>query len=117
MTFPPTAKADITRFGILPGNYTHVGNAGHYRPCGWDCRNRAPAWGQGAFPSISDDGKAINGGVPQAANLERHLGLLAEQIPIFVADPVFSGLAVFDWEVWRPGLTTLKGFWGSHRTP
>jgi hyaluronoglucosaminidase len=79
-----------------------VGNAGHYRPCGWDCRNRAPAWGQGAFPSIADDGTPINGGVPQAANLSRHLGLLAEQIPIFVTDPLFSGLAVFDWEAWTP---------------
>eukprot|EP01052_Picozoa_sp_SAG31_P046334 SAG31_NODE_8818_length_1382_cov_1.386594_1_plen_369_part_00 len=94
--------ADVTRFGILPGERVHIGNAGHYRPCGWECRNQAPAWGQGAFPSIGDDGTTTNGGVPQAANLSHHLALLAEQIPIFVADPDYSGLAVFDWEAWTP---------------
>ena len=93
---------DVTRFGILPGDRVHVGNAGHYRPCGWDCRNQPPTWGQGAFPSIADDGTMTNGGVPQAANLSLHLFQLAEQIPIFVADPEYSGLAVFDWEQWTP---------------
>ena len=55
-------RADVTKFGILDGTHVHVGNAGHYRPCGWDCRLSNNSWGQGAFPSIADDGTTTNGG-------------------------------------------------------
>lgn len=44
----------------------------------------------------------VNGGVPQAANITAHLIQLALDIENSIPDPDFTGLAILDWEAWRP---------------
>lgn len=44
----------------------------------------------------------MNGGVPQAANLTAHIEALRQDIVNTIPDPGFSGLAILDWEAWRP---------------
>ncbi|XP_018593132.1 hyaluronidase-3 [Scleropages formosus] len=55
----------------------------------------------GLYPYISKEGKRVNGGVPQRGNLEVHLGKARAQIKNLLS-PAFHGLAVIDWEKWRP---------------
>lgn len=55
----------------------------------------------GLYPRYS--GKtAVNGGVPQNASLDRHLRAASRDILSFIPDREFPGLAVVDWESWRP---------------
>lgn len=56
----------------------------------------------GLYPSYSGGGRAVNSGVPQNASLDRHLRAAAEDIRSFIPDRDFPGLAVVDWESWRP---------------
>uniref|UniRef100_A0A8C4TRW8 Hyaluronidase n=1 Tax=Erpetoichthys calabaricus TaxID=27687 RepID=A0A8C4TRW8_ERPCA len=55
----------------------------------------------GLYPFIRKGGRFVNGGVPQEAPLEKHLVLAEMQIEQLLASD-FSGLAVIDWEEWRP---------------
>ncbi|XP_022613271.1 hyaluronidase-3-like [Seriola dumerili] len=55
----------------------------------------------GRYPYLSRDGRKVNGGVPQLGDLTAHLSLSEEQISGLL-QPDFSGLAVIDWEEWRP---------------
>lgn len=55
----------------------------------------------GAFPYVDKNGKQVNGGIPQRVNLTRHLTLVKENIRSSL-NPDFDGLAVIDWEIWRP---------------
>ncbi|XP_023275751.1 hyaluronidase-2-like, partial [Seriola lalandi dorsalis] len=55
----------------------------------------------GRYPYLSRDGRKVNGGVPQLGDLTAHLSLSEEQISGLL-QPNFSGLAVIDWEEWRP---------------
>jgi len=55
----------------------------------------------GVFPYVDRDGKEVNGGIPQRSNLTRHLSLVKENIESSLR-PDFDGLAVIDWEIWRP---------------
>ena len=45
-----------------------------------------------------------NGGIPQAANLSRHLVQVESDIGRLFPDPAFSGIVAIDWEVWNPWL-------------
>lgn len=56
----------------------------------------------GLYPRYSGQGVAINGGVPQNASLDEHLRVASENIFTFIPDKNFQGLAVVDWESWRP---------------
>lgn len=56
----------------------------------------------GLYPSYAGQRRPINGGVPQNASLERHLGVAREEISTYIPDENFEGLAVVDWESWRP---------------
>lgn len=56
----------------------------------------------GLYPRYSNQGQAVNGGVPQNASLEKHLRVASEDIRTCIADRDFPGLAVVDWESWRP---------------
>nr|E0XKJ9.1 RecName: Full=Hyaluronidase Tab y 2.0101; AltName: Full=Allergen Tab a 2; AltName: Allergen=Tab y 2.0101; Flags: Precursor [Tabanus yao]ADM18346.1 putative Tab y 2 allergen [Tabanus yao] len=61
----------------------------------------------GAFPAITRNKTTNtliyeNGGVPQAGNLSLHLKLLEKDINEQITDKNFSGLAVIDFELWRP---------------
>ncbi|CAG6021192.1 unnamed protein product [Menidia menidia] len=55
----------------------------------------------GAYPYLSRDGRTVNGGLPQRADLAAHLALAESQISVPLR-PNFSGLAVIDWEEWQP---------------
>ena len=44
--------------------------------------------------------RPVNGGVPQAANLSAHLAELRRTVPLFIPDPEWDGMAVFDFEKW-----------------
>ena len=56
----------------------------------------------GLYPRYSGQTVAVNGGVPQNASLEQHLRVASEDIRSFIPDRDFQGLAVVDWESWRP---------------
>ncbi|XP_058486503.1 hyaluronidase-1 [Solea solea] len=56
----------------------------------------------GLYPSYSSQGQAIHGGVPQNASLDEHLRVATEDIHTFIPDQDFPGMAVVDWESWRP---------------
>jgi hyaluronoglucosaminidase len=43
-----------------------------------------------------------NGGIPQNVNLDDHLAKAAKDIQKAIPDPKFNGLAVIDYEGWRP---------------
>ncbi|XP_029361413.1 hyaluronidase-3 [Echeneis naucrates] len=55
----------------------------------------------GKYPYLSWGGRKVNGGLPQLGNLSAHLSL-AEAQTYSLLQPNFSGLAVIDWEEWRP---------------
>ncbi|XP_042736424.1 hyaluronidase-3 isoform X2 [Lagopus leucura] len=55
----------------------------------------------GLYPYISPQGVLHNGGIPQQAPLQAHLARVAGDVQLHLR-PTFSGLAVVDWEEWRP---------------
>ncbi|XP_026008907.1 hyaluronidase-3 isoform X1 [Astatotilapia calliptera] len=55
----------------------------------------------GKYPYLSRNGKKVNGGLPQLSDLASHLSLMVTQLSDLLL-PDFSGLAVIDWEEWRP---------------
>ncbi|XP_026188016.1 hyaluronidase-3 [Mastacembelus armatus] len=55
----------------------------------------------GKYPYLSRDGRKVNGGIPQLGDLAAHLSLTVAQLSGLL-QPNFSGLAVIDWEEWRP---------------
>jgi len=65
----------------------------------------------GAFPYIDRQGRRVNGGIPQRVNMTKHLALvrlhIEESLPVD-----FAGLAVIDWEIWRP---LFDRNWGNMR--
>ncbi|XP_060534174.1 hyaluronidase-like [Cylas formicarius] len=60
----------------------------------------------GSFPAIlKDAGDRLflrNGGIPQQGNLTLHLNLLNEIVEQLIPNTFFSGIAVIDFESWRP---------------
>lgn len=56
----------------------------------------------GLYPRYSGQGVAVNGGVPQNASLDEHLRAASDDIRNYIPDREFQGLAVVDWESWRP---------------
>ncbi|KAK2861983.1 hypothetical protein Q5P01_001516 [Channa striata] len=73
----------------------------------------------GLYPRYSIQGVAINGGVPQNASLDEHLRVASENIETFIPDRNFQGLAVVDWESWRPlwerNWDTKQVYWEASR--
>ncbi|XP_050168769.1 hyaluronidase-3-like isoform X2 [Myiozetetes cayanensis] len=55
----------------------------------------------GLYPYLSQQGVPRNGGIPQCVPLSAHLARVAEDIHLLLR-PAFHGLAVVDWEEWRP---------------
>ncbi|CAH6778348.1 Hyal6 [Phodopus roborovskii] len=64
----------------------------------------------GYYPYFSEDGKSFNGGIPQKGNLSEHLKKSASDIADGVTWWRSEGLAVIDWEGWRP---QWERNWGS----
>lgn len=61
----------------------------------------------GKFPALlenSSTGALVqrNGGVPQQGNLNEHLNIFRQHIDELIPDPNNKGLAVVDFESWRP---------------
>ncbi|KAK5863286.1 hypothetical protein PBY51_000327 [Eleginops maclovinus] len=55
----------------------------------------------GKYPYLSRGGENVNGGIPQLSDLSAHLSLARSQISAYLQSN-FDGLAVIDWEEWRP---------------
>ncbi|XP_036427197.1 hyaluronidase-2 [Colossoma macropomum] len=55
----------------------------------------------GLYPYF-ESGTPVNGGLPQIASLTHHLEKMPEGIKKYIRDPNAQGLAVIDWEDWRP---------------
>ncbi|XP_067446965.1 hyaluronidase-5-like [Thunnus thynnus] len=67
----------------------------------------------GLYPKVNNaKHKRYNGGVPQKGNLTEHLAMAQHQIDHLISQDSSPGLAVIDWESWRP-LWELN--WGSKR--
>ncbi|XP_034548285.1 hyaluronidase-1 [Notolabrus celidotus] len=56
----------------------------------------------GLYPRYTGQSEAVNGGVPQNASLNEHLRAASDDIRTFIPERDFQGLAVVDWESWRP---------------
>lgn len=60
-------------------------------------------YGIGKFPIIDPQtGKYYNGGIPQLGNLTAHLEQVVKDVDSKIPHQDFSGLAVIDFESWRP---------------
>ncbi|XP_055464117.1 hyaluronidase-1-like [Psammomys obesus] len=66
----------------------------------------------GYYPYFSEDGKSFSGGIPQNVNLSEHLKKSANDIAGAVELWRSEGLAVIDWEGWKP---QWDRNWGSRR--
>ncbi|XP_073915364.1 hyaluronidase-1 isoform X2 [Castor canadensis] len=60
------------------------------------------SWQLGTYPYYTTSGEPIFGGLPQNASLDTHLAHTFQDIQDAMPAPDFSGLAVIDWEAWRP---------------
>ncbi|XP_075999392.1 hyaluronidase-2-like [Genypterus blacodes] len=56
----------------------------------------------GLYPYIDEDDNLVNGGLPQLASLTQHLEKMPEGVQKYIREPGAKGLAVIDWEEWRP---------------
>ncbi|KAM9133553.1 hyaluronidase-2 isoform 1-T2 [Pangshura tecta] len=56
----------------------------------------------GLYPYYDEQQVAVNGGVPQNSSLREHLDRLQEGIRKYIRSETKEGLAVIDWEEWRP---------------
>ena len=104
---PPTLN--LSKFMIFTANYTQTGSG---------CSNsQCIPWSQGLFPTISDTGEIVNGGVPQNANLSAHLERLEQGVTGWIPDPDWDGNAVLDFEAWTTvwDLNYGSGDWHSFR--
>ncbi|CAH4032249.1 unnamed protein product [Pieris brassicae] len=61
----------------------------------------------GKFPALFEtdsSGKYVerNGGVPQEGNIEEHVDAFKDTVSKRIPDPDFNGIAIIDFESWRP---------------
>ncbi|XP_073325387.1 hyaluronidase-2 [Pagrus major] len=56
----------------------------------------------GLYPYYEQDKTPMNRGLPQAASLTQHLDKMQEGVQKYIQEPGAKGLAVIDWEEWRP---------------
>lgn len=63
----------------------------------------------GYYPWYTSQGDPINGGLPQNMSLQVHLQKVDQDINYYIPAKDFSGLAVIDWEHWRPQWTRNWG--------
>ncbi|XP_072308593.1 hyaluronidase-1 [Eucyclogobius newberryi] len=56
----------------------------------------------GLYPRYGNQEAPINGGVPQNSSLDEHLRAASDDIRRYIPKRDFQGLAVVDWESWRP---------------
>lgn len=56
----------------------------------------------GTYPYFESDKTPVNKGLPQLASLQQHLDKMPEGVRKYIKEPTAKGLAVIDWEEWRP---------------
>lgn len=56
----------------------------------------------GLYPHFNTDETPVNGGLPQLASLSHHLEKMPEGVNKYIREKDAKGLAVIDWEEWRP---------------
>lgn len=56
----------------------------------------------GLYPHFDSAGRSKHGGVPQNGSLWAHLKMLQEHVEHYIRRQEPAGLAVIDWEDWRP---------------
>lgn len=56
----------------------------------------------GLYPYYERGGIAVNGGLPQQASLSQHYEKMPEGVQKYIRESEAKGLAVIDWEEWRP---------------
>uniref|UniRef100_H2ZVS5 Hyaluronidase n=2 Tax=Latimeria chalumnae TaxID=7897 RepID=H2ZVS5_LATCH len=56
----------------------------------------------GYYPWYTEEEVPINGGLPQNSSLKAHLQKAVKDINYYIPSEDFTGLAVIDWEYWRP---------------
>lgn len=56
----------------------------------------------GLYPYFNSDNSPENGGLPQIASLTQHLEKMPQDIERYIPNSAAKGLAVIDWEEWRP---------------
>uniref|UniRef100_A0A3P8PVT3 Hyaluronidase n=1 Tax=Astatotilapia calliptera TaxID=8154 RepID=A0A3P8PVT3_ASTCA len=56
----------------------------------------------GLYPYFEQDETPVNGGLPQVASRTRHLEKMPEDVKKYIRSEWATGLAVIDWEDWRP---------------
>lgn len=56
----------------------------------------------GLYPYYGRGGTAVNGGLPQLASFTEHYEKMPEVLRKYIREPQAKGLAVIDWEEWRP---------------
>lgn len=56
----------------------------------------------GLYPRFDAAGMSVHGGVPQNGSLCAHLPMLKEAVERYIQTQEPAGLAVIDWEEWRP---------------
>ncbi len=73
----------------------------------------------GEYPYYGIGGEPEYGGVPQNASLDQHLWKADNDLRIDIPDLGFHGLAVIDWEKWRPlwerNWDTKEIYWNGSR--
>lgn len=56
----------------------------------------------GLYPYYERGGAAVNGGLPQQASLTQHYEKMPDGVQKYIRESDAKGLAVIDWEEWRP---------------
>ncbi|XP_028906725.1 hyaluronidase-2 [Ornithorhynchus anatinus] len=56
----------------------------------------------GLYPFYDTGSVAVHGGVPQNSSIEKHLDRLPDGVKRYIRSSEREGLAVIDWEDWRP---------------
>ncbi|XP_026162443.1 hyaluronidase-2 [Mastacembelus armatus] len=56
----------------------------------------------GLYPYYDQDETPVNGGLPQCASFVAHLAKMPNDVQKYIREPGAKGLAVIDWEEWRP---------------
>lgn len=56
----------------------------------------------GFYPHYSEKNESVHGGIPQNFSLHYHLSQAYADLQKTMPDKGFSGLAIVDWESWRP---------------
>ncbi|XP_051567923.1 hyaluronidase-1-like [Myxocyprinus asiaticus] len=56
----------------------------------------------GQYPFYDFHNEPVYGGIPQNASLNQHLWKAGNDLQLYIPDRDFHGLAIIDWEKWRP---------------